>query len=312
MRTGLFAFFRNLLRLPPPFRSDIAVIMLRRAALALACLTALSSAAEAAERCFALQTKTTEAAMVLDLPENDGPVSGTEHGTVQDHEQGYFTSWESKITGTRSGDQINVTVETAIEEDRQIDDHRWQIDGDAIVAHQGRFEPVPCNGSEGSGFDTVPDHASDDISRGHCLDTEQVILSCELQDGEVLSVCAAPGASALSVRQGPVVAPDLELPGTAEDSVGRFMIHSLSYSGGYDTRLGLVSGDYTYVVYERMISRGPTDPEKDMEGGVLLYEGRNLEVELACDSLSEAGQGLGQLYGAVREKAFFDEDGLLD
>ncbi|WP_186400913.1 hypothetical protein [Stappia sp. P2PMeth1] len=284
----------------------------RRAALAFACLTALSPAAMAEERCFAMETKTSEAAMVLNLPDTDGPVAGTEHGTVQDHEQRYYTSWESKITGTRSGDWLDVTVETEIEEDRQVGDHRWRIDGGAIVADHGRFEPVPCNGSERSGFDNVPDHASDDISGGHCLDTEQVLLSCELQDGDVLSVCAAAGVSALSVRQGPLVAPDLELPGTADGSVERFMIHSLGYSGGYDTRLGLVSGDYTYVVYERMISRGPADPEKDMEGGVLLYEGRTLQVELACNSLSEAGQGLGQLFGAVQEKAFFDEDGLVD
>lgn len=269
-------------------------------------------AAEAAERCFAYETKTASAELVLDLPEGDGPLSGTERGTVEDKEQGYFTSWESRITGNRTGDRLDVTLEIAIEEDNQVENQTWRIEGDAIVTERDRYEPVPCADGEESGFDNVPDHAADDVSRGHCLDAEDVVLTCELEGDEVVSVCAATDRSTLAVRQGPVVAPDLELPGEAGDSVGRFVIHSLGYSGGYDTRLGIVSGPFTYVVYERMISRGAGEAQKDMEGGVLLYEDGELRHDLACKGLGEAGIGLNALFGVVREKAFFDEEGLVD
>ncbi len=279
---------------------------------ALLALVLLTPAAEAAERCFAYETKTASAELVLDLPDGDGPLSGIERGTVQDKEQGYFTSWESRITGSRTGDRLDVTLEIAIEEDRQVEKQIWRIEGDAIITERDRFEPAPCEGGEESGFDDVPDHAADDVSRGHCLDAEDVVLTCELEGDEVVSVCAAADRSTLAARQGPLVAPDLELPGEVGDSVDRFVIHSLGYSGGYDTRLGIVSGPFTYVVYERMISRGAGDTQKDMEGGVLLYEDGELRHDLSCKRLGEAGIGLNALFGVVREKAFFDEEGLVD
>ena len=279
---------------------------------ALVALVLLSPSAQATERCFAYKTETAGATLVLDLPDGDGPVTGIERGDVQNQEQGYFTSWESRITGNRTGDRLDVTVEIAIEDDRQVEDQTWRIEDGAIVTARDRFEPAPCEGGEESAFDNVPDHAADDVSRGHCLDAEDVILTCELDGNEVVSVCAAPDRSTLAARQGPLVAPDLELPGEAEGSVGRFVIHSLGYSGGYDTRLGLTSGGFTYVVYERMISRGADDLQKDMEGGVLLYEDGKLRHDLACNGLGEAGLGLNALFGVVEEKAFFDEEGLLD
>ncbi len=287
----------NSLRLVPP---------------ALVAFVLLAPAAQAAERCFAYETATAGADMVLDLPDGDGPVTGFERGRVQDQEQGYFTSWESRITGNRAGDRLDVTVEIAIEDDRQVEVQTWRIEDGAIVTDRDRFEPAPCEGGEESAYDNVPGHAADDVSRGHCLDAEDVILTCELDGDEVVSVCAAADRSTLAARQGPLAAPDLELPGGTEGSVGRFVIHSLGYSGGYDTRLGLTSGGFTYVVYERMISRGAGDAQKDMEGGVLLYEDGKLRHDLACDGLGEAGLGLNALFGFVEERAFFDEEGLLD
>jgi hypothetical protein len=288
------------------------VIAPRHVLLSLAALVLQPAAAQAAERCFAYETETAGARLALELPDGDGPVSGTEQGGVQDQEQGYFTSWESRITGYRTGDRLDVTVEIAIEDDRQVEEQAWRIEDGAIVTDRDRFEPVACGDDGESAFDAVPEHGADDVTTGHCLDGEDVILTCELGGDEAVSVCAAADRSTLFARQGPVVAPDLELPGEAQGSVGRFVIHSIGYSGGYDTRLGLVSGDYTYVVYERMISRGAGDPGKDMEGGVLLYEGGELRSDTACDGLGAAGIGLNQLFGVVEERAFFDEEGLLD
>jgi hypothetical protein len=288
------------------------VIAFRHVLPALAALMLPSPAAYAADRCFAYQTGTAGAFLVLDLPDRDGPVSGVENGSVEDHEQGYFTSWESRISGTRAGDRLDVTVEIAIEDDLQVERQVWRVEDGAIVTERDRFEPVACGENAGSTFDDVPEHAADGISTGHCLDGEDVMLTCELGGDEVVSVCAAIDRTSLVARQGPVVAPDLELPGEPDGSVDRFMIQTIGYSGGYDTRLGFKSGDYTYVVYERMISRGPADPEKDMEGGVLIYMGRQLRSELACHGLGEAGLGLNQLFGVVQERTFFDEDGLLD
>ena len=61
-----------------------------------------------------------------------------------------------------------------------------------------------------------------------------------------------------------------------------------------------------------MISRGAGDTQKDMEGGVLLYEDGELRHDLSCKRLGETGIGLNALFGVVREKAFFDEEGLVD
>lgn len=270
------------------------------------------AAAQAGTSCFEYETETASAILTLLLPEGDGAVAGIEHGGVQDHKQGYFTSWENAISGRRVGDKLEVNVDIAIEEDRRTEKQVWRIEDGAIVTERERFEPVECESAVDAAFDDVPEHASEDITRGHCSDAEDVILTCEVDDDRVLSVCASGDRSQVAYRFGPVVAPELEFPRQAEGSAGKFMVQTIGYSGGYDTRLGFRSGPYTYMVYERMISRGAADPEKDMEGGVMLFDGKELKSEFACRSLGESGVGIGELFGKVEEKTFFDEQGLVE
>lgn len=281
----------------------------------------------AAESCFRLETDTTSARLMIDMPGQEGDVIGAEDGTVQDTEQGYYTSWEGEITGTRSGDQVKAQVEITIEDDKQVEQQVWKIEKGAIVTDLGRYVAVSCasfnkedrqdgrkvDGTDegGSGYDNVPDHASDDITRGHCEENEDVIFTCEVDDDDVVSICASPNRKSVSYHYGPVVAPELDYPEDKADSAKRFMIHSIGYSGGYDTGLGFKTGPYTYVVHERMLSRGADDSGKDMEGGVTVYQGVKVVREMTCRSLGETGVGLNQLMEAVPQVPFFDEDGLV-
>ncbi len=101
--------------------------------------------ASAAEKCFRFKTKTTEAFLRLDLPEGNGKVTGSETGTVQDDEQGYYTSWESTLSGKRKGNRLTVSVETRIEDDLQKDKKTYEIGKDGVItAGKDRYEPLDC------------------------------------------------------------------------------------------------------------------------------------------------------------------------
>jgi hypothetical protein len=271
--------------------------------------------AQAEQQCFQYDKGPESGALVLDLPSGDGPVSGMEQGTVQDHEQGYFTSWETRITGRRSGNTLKVRLEIKIEEDNQIEQQTWRIEQGAILTDRHRYEPSPCDGDGGdapTGYDEVPEHGADDISRGHCLEGEEVVFSCEIGEGDdVLSVCLSDDSAGLAYRFGPVVQPELEYPKGAAGSLAKFVIHTIGYSGGYDTRLGFTSGAFHYQIYERMISRGP-NAGKDMESGVVIYKNRKEIANLPCSTLGESGAGLGQLMDLVTNKPFFDEEGMVE
>lgn len=304
---------------------------IRHSLLLLPAFLLVPALASAEESCFRMKDKTTSARLMVDMPDGDGKLIAVEDGTIQDAEQGYYTSWESEITGTRKGSQAKVKAEITIENDKQVEQQVWKIEKGAIVTDRGRFEAVSCDefdkedqqgdgkseeksedkSDKGSTFDNVPDHASDDITRGHCEDSEDVIFTCEVNDDDVVSICASKNRKQVSYHYGPVVAPELDYPDDKAGSAKRFMIHSIGYSGGYDTGLGFKTGPYTYVVHERMLSRGANDPGKDMEGGVTLYKGMKVAKELTCRSLGDAGLGLNQLMDAVPEVPFFDEEGLV-
>lgn len=276
---------------------------------AIAVLAAVPATAAENQSCFQYETDTAGSVLTLMLPEGDGPVAGVERGGVQDKAQGYFTSWESAVAGFRKGDKLEMTVKTAIENDFQVEEQVWRIEDGAVVTERDRFEPIDCGMVAQTGFDNVPEHATDDITRGHCGPDDDVVLSCQITDDDVLSVCSATETQALTYFYGPVVAPELEFPKEKAGSMDKFMIHSIGYARGYDTRLAFETGPFTYVVHERMIA-GEQGQEPTMEGGVTLYENGKTKMELFCMGLSEAGGGLNNLIGRVKEKEFFDEEGL--
>lgn len=277
-----------------------------------ACLC-LPPAARAAEQCFQHKNDTTNALLMLDLPDGDGDVLGVETGTVNDEKAGYATSWDSTITGKRKGDRLDVNVEITIEGDKQTEKQRWRIEDGTIVNDRYRYEPTNCNAAEDSSFDNVPEHASEDVSRGHCEAEEDVIFTCELDNDAIVSICAAPDRSALAYRYGPaLMEPELTYPKDSAGSTKRFMIHTIGYAGGYNTGLGFRTGAYTYIVNEPMISRGPNIAEKDMEGGITLYEGTKIKLEAHCLGLGNVGKGLNDLMNTVDQVPFFDEEGLVE
>lgn len=115
------------------------------AMLAAAVTLAVPSFAMAGDSCFVFRTKTTEAFLTLSLPKGNGSVKGSENGTVQDDEQGYYTSWQSTITGKRKGNKLNAIVETKIEDDLQKERKTFEFTKDgAVVLNGDRYEPLDC------------------------------------------------------------------------------------------------------------------------------------------------------------------------
>ena len=45
---------------------------------------------------------------------------------------------------------------------------------------------------------------------------------------------------------------------------------TMGFSGGYESRLTFNNGHYDYVVFTAMYSLGPSNPEKDMQAGVIV------------------------------------------
>lgn len=284
-----------------------------RLPMSLALCLCLAPAVRAAEQCFQHKNDTTNALMMLDLPDGDGDVLGVETGEINDVKEGYATSWDSTITGKRKGNQLDVKVEISIEGDKQVEKQTWRIEDGAVITDRNRYEPTDCQAAESGSFDNVPEHASEDISRGHCEAAEDVIFTCELDNNAVVSICAAPDRSTLAYRYGPpLMEPELTYPKDPVGSTERFMIHTIGYAGGYNTGLGFKTGAYTYVVNERMISRGPSVAEKDMDGGVTLYEGKKIKLEAHCLGLDETSKGLNDLMDTIKQVPFFDEDGLVE
>lgn len=110
-----------------------------------ALIAVMASPASAVESCFVFRTKTTEAFLTLNLPKGNGPVTGSENGTVQDDEQGYYTSWQSTISGKRKGNKLDALVETKIEDDLQKERKIFEFAKDgAVVLNGDRYKPLDC------------------------------------------------------------------------------------------------------------------------------------------------------------------------
>jgi hypothetical protein len=119
--------------------------------LVIAAALVLPGAAQAEIACFAYDTGTERAIIALDLPDGDGPVLGAEEGVVEDPEQGYFTSWTSRIAGRLAGDTLEVSVERHIEDSVETGDETWTFDGETLSTERRDYGPIECpdEGSDG-------------------------------------------------------------------------------------------------------------------------------------------------------------------
>ena len=60
----------------------------------------------------------------------------------------------------------------------------------------------------------------------------------------------------------------------------------MGFSGGFERRLTFKYDTYDYVVFSAMYSLGPTNPEKDMQAGVIVVkDGVKIERKRCVDSI---------------------------
>lgn len=286
-----------------------------RLLLLLASSIALSPfAAHGSETCFTKKTKTSEAVLKLDLPDMDGVVTGRQSGVVHDDEQGYYTSWESAVSGTRKGNRLQVTLETRIEDDLQRNEEVWMLVPEGIRAGDDVYGEEDCAsatvGGDLAASDEEDQPQAPEDGRGQCGEAESVVFTCPLDNDHMVSVCRVGDRSSLTFRYGTPTAPDFVFPNDGDQLPERFMYNMIPYSGGYDAGLGFRSGKKTYVLHEEMTDKG--GGEKDISGRLVIYEGSRIETEAACRTFDDGASGLNSLSGIVPEKAFFDENGLTE
>lgn len=120
----------------------------------LICLTACESAPkeETAEnavagefgtRCYELHTEKADISLQLVTGE-DKQVSGVLQATIHDEANGYYTGYQSLISGSRSGDQLNMQMVTAIEYDVQESEATWTVSGDKLITDIDTLTETSC------------------------------------------------------------------------------------------------------------------------------------------------------------------------
>ena len=94
-----------------------------------------------------------------------------------------------------------------------------------------------------------------------CIIGETEVFTCSI-DGKTLSICEK-DPEHFSYRYGAQNNIELNI-----SSGLRFS--TMGFSGGFESRMTFNNGAYDYVVFSAMYSLGPTNPEKDMQAGVLV------------------------------------------
>lgn len=116
-----------------------------------------------------------------------------------------------------------------------------------------------------------------------CVAGEQPVLSCVVEGGKILSLCAvgADGAAdqlRLQYRFGRPGAPELVHPDRMAAAKGRFFLSTTPFSGGGEERIRFRSGAYDYTVFQRTLAGawnddGTRDHYQD-EGVVVEKDGK--------------------------------------
>ena len=94
-----------------------------------------------------------------------------------------------------------------------------------------------------------------------CVVGETETFTCSI-DNKTLSICEK-DPEHFSYRYG--TRDNIEL-----NISGRLNFSTRIFSGGFESRLTFNNGVYDYVVFSAMYSLGPTNPEKDMQSGVIV------------------------------------------
>ena len=94
-----------------------------------------------------------------------------------------------------------------------------------------------------------------------CVTGETVAFTCMIGN-KTLSICEK-DPSHFSYRYGTLDNLELSISSGLNFS-------TMGFSGGYESRLTFNNGAYDYVVFTAMYSLGPTNPDKDIQAGVLV------------------------------------------
>ena len=94
-----------------------------------------------------------------------------------------------------------------------------------------------------------------------CAVSETETFTCSI-DNKTLSICEK-DPEHFSYRYGTLDNIELNISSGLSFS-------TMGFSGGYESRLTFSNGSYDYVVFSAMYSLGPSNPDKDMQAGVIV------------------------------------------
>ncbi len=97
----------------------------------------------AGQYCYSTKTKTLDAAIRLTVADQ-GKVTGDSAATIQDKDQGYYSSYRQKITGQLSGDELAAETTTWIEYDMQKKSEPWTVTKKEIKTDRDTFTSADC------------------------------------------------------------------------------------------------------------------------------------------------------------------------
>ena len=256
--------------------------------------------------CFSFQDETLTLDVELILDEQQG-VTGRQVGVVENEEEGYFTSYESSLTGVLEGHTLTLDIVTEIEEDTQEEQAEWTWDGATLDDGLHELTEGACGLSE--------DNPGDEQHASHCHSEERSVFSCRLEDSEkVLSLCVSQDFSSdqgyLQYRFGPIGDVELEYPEDQQNTQELFLWQTIGYSGGWDTRVQFSNGGYTYRLYDQAVKVSMS--EKDFYGGIIILEGETVVAQLPCDVSTlgpphSSSNTLNLLYEKIPSGTFFEE-----
>lgn len=259
--------------------------------------------------CFSFNDETLTLDVALILDEEQG-VTGRQVGVIENEAEGYYTSYESTLTGVLEGHTLTLTIVTEIEYDTQEEQAQWTWDGATL--NDGLHELI--EGACGLSEDNPGDQPLADEQRAsHCHSEERSVFSCRLEDSEkVISLCVSQDFSSdqgyLQYRFGPIGDVELAYPEDQQNTQEMFLWQSIGYSGGWDTRVQFSKGGYTYRVYDRAIKVSMS--EKELHGGIIILDGETVVAQLPCDA-STLGPAyfntLNDLYEKIPSGTFFEE-----
>mgnify|MGYP003626907368 FL=1 len=143
---------------------------------------------------------------------------------------------------------------------------------------------TPANPGEQSNPSDSPAPAK---GTGLCAPREEVLFSCQLDNGKIASICGVENSAEAIVAQyrygGSGQEPELTSPDA--DGPDRLKFASVPYSGGGEAQLQFRRGDTLYIVYSRVIRTNfaagqPNDPA--LEDGVLVRKDGRTIARHAC------------------------------